>query len=737
MATKIEYDKVTPLQSIFNDYTFMTNDAAINSGETAGVINIMTFEDGGNAGFENDLPTFSYKIKVRFVNNDSPEINQQIVNTLGTNFSYHKTKLRYVQEVVPDEDENTKRTLFNKSHSYYNFQLPLYEEMSRNAEESSLPCYMFGSYHKQFESGYTAGLLQKQDPQLQGISEAAFVGKYPTHTNNNMRLFDFHSSYDFQKSYYTAFLELGAESVNADFNTMAMNLFVSEISSVQPKESELYHLPFYNFVKIPRSPSHSNSIREAIKSTSLIDIIMKHAHLKIQSEDLSSIEGNPLIEMLDLLDPDIPDEVRRRMRFNESDGIGISLYDPAHIDIQDDGQFDDFEYFSNIESIKLRLIDFIKSNRIEPKQVANGIDCYNEAIFYRVVKTRGGRATPVQTFYMFNAGNQKLSFIDTQVRYGTEYTYTFYPYYFVLGFDYEVVNTSYTESAQPHFEMEYRAIPSLKMIEANSGEFVTRIVEPPPRKPIIKFSNYKNKDNKIKLTVEDRTGTVIEDRYREELVTLSESDNQYKEHLSQYCGSLYPYYSNVASYGVFEVYRLEEMPETIRDFDGNLVQIISNNVADRYSRKRIKKTSTMHYLEHGKKYYYLFRARTHQDNFSNPSPVYEVEKIKDSDETILRVKTIKISTIEPVSYDTSFRKFLKLSYPEYHITGKSVTPSGDADTAIGPDVSLKLGDDDLPDNLWKYNSLSGSHIKLRLESKSTGKKIDFNLIFNYNQPENN
>ena len=81
--------------------------------------------------------------------------------------------------------------------------------------------------------------------------------------------------------------------------------------------------------------------------------------------------------------------------------------------------------------------------------------------------------------------------------------------------------------------------------------------------------------------------------------------------------------------------------------------------------------------------------------------------------------------------------FFKLSYPEYHTTARALIGNSETNTAIGPNIKLKLGDEGLPDNLWKYNSLSGSHIKLRLESKSTGKKIDFNLIFNYNQPENN
>ena len=74
--------------------------------------------------------------------------------------------------------------------------------------------------------------------------------------------------------------------------------------------------------------------------------------------------------------------------------------------------------------------------------------CYNDIIFYKVVKTRAGRTTPVQTFYFYNPSDndQKRQFVDTPIRYGTEYTYTFYPYYCVVGFEYEIENALYTPS---------------------------------------------------------------------------------------------------------------------------------------------------------------------------------------------------------------------------------------------------------------------------------------------------
>ena len=43
----------------------------------------------------------------------------------------------------------------------------------------------------------------------------------------------------------------------------------------------------------------------------------------------------------------------------------------------------------------------------------------------------------------------------------------------------------------------------------------------------------------------------------------------------------------------------------------------------------------------------------------------------------------------------------------------------------------------MDDPIWNYNDLRKQYIKLRLESKNTGKKIDFNLVFNIQKPKNN
>ena len=133
------------------------------------------------------------------------------------------------------------------------------------------------------------------------------------------------------------------------------------------------------------------------------------------------------------------------------------------------------------------------------------------------------------------------------------------------------------------------------------------------------------------------------------------------------------------------------------------------------------------------KYYYLFRTLTHYDNPSNPSPIYVVEKFKDADETFLNVGTYEFK--EPkINYQMPLRRFLKLSIEQEHLQIHEDTYANGLDNINNS--NLKLGSPIKEDSIWNYNTLDKNYIKLRLESKNTGKKIDFNLVFNYQKPEN-
>ena len=88
--------------------------------------------------------------------------------------------------------------------------------------------------------------------------------------------------------------------------------------------------------------------------------------------------------------------------------------------------------------------------------------------------------------------------------------------------------------------------------------------------------------------------------------------------------------------GKFEVFRLDEMPVSYNNFENAKILDVRN----KYS------STSVVYKENllpNKKYYYMFRAVNFIGVPSNPSPVYEVELIKDASRSkiVSRVITLE------------------------------------------------------------------------------------------------
>jgi len=150
-----------------------------------------------------------------------------------------------------------------------------------------------------------------------------------------------------------------------------------------------------------------------------------------------------------------------------------------------------------------------------------------------------------------------------------------------------------------------------------------------------------------------------------------------------------------------------------------------NSSIDAYSS-----TEFIDQIEHEKRYYYLFRAITPHSRASNPSCVFEVYLIQDADEVKLQVEGYHIEESAPkTDKKISIRRFLQLIPNSQHTTINSEN---------NPDPlsdSLQLGLSDSESSLWKYSDYSKNFIKLRLTSKTSGKKIDLNLTFKVKSEE--
>ena len=137
-------------------------------------------------------------------------------------------------------------------------------------------------------------------------------------------------------------------------------------------------------------------------------------------------------------------------------------------------------------------------------------------------------------------------------------------------------------------------------------------------------------------------------------------------------------------------------------------------------------------IKHQKKYYYAFKVLTHRGNPSELSPVYVVEMYEDADETFLTFDLYQEPEIEKFQNNFKMRKYMQIIPNFEHTIPNEQYLLETHSTAFDAMTEIKLGSEDLEEKVWAYDRNvpdDKKYIKLRLESKSSGRKMDINVIF--------
>jgi hypothetical protein len=172
----------------------------------------------------------------------------------------------------------------------------------------------------------------------------------------------------------------------------------------------------------------------------------------------------------------------------------------------------------------------------------------------------------------------------------------------------------------------------------------------------------------------------------------------------------------------FQIYRMDTPPTSYSDFAGNLRNTLSTLIPNK--EQIVRATSVAHdeTLLPNVKYYYMFRSIDYHGSFSNPTSVYEVELVDDAGAVYLLVKTHEFPVVSNDVSSIVMKKFIEI-IPSL----SQVTADVPANTTVSDPsdlVSVELGDIDEAENrIWDKT------FKIRLTSKKTGKKLDFNVTF--------
>ena len=124
-------------------------------------------------------------------------------------------------------------------------------------------------------------------------------------------IINFHSDYEYSTNYLLAYSGLGMGS--DDFSETS-KYFVTTPEITSPRADDLYHLPFYNFITIPKSVGNDAIFlpaRKSIENSDLSDITMRYAYMKEMMGEMDSIEGNPSFDLDEFLNEGITPAIER------------------------------------------------------------------------------------------------------------------------------------------------------------------------------------------------------------------------------------------------------------------------------------------------------------------------------------------------------------------------------------------------------------------------------------------
>jgi hypothetical protein len=339
------------------------------------------------------------------------------------------------------------------------------------------------------------------------------------------------------------------------------------------------------------------------------------------------------------------------------------------------------------------------------KQIFDNEDCHAEVLYYKIEKrTQNAGGVPIQNFWLFGKEGF-LEYHDTQVHKNETYHYTIKAKILVYGANYTIENLK-EENNEMKFDMVSR--PAFKILDVHLGQGAISIVPKLPMTPYVKFVNESNSENRIKI--------YLSLKYGDEKKGFTPLTNKDGEMISRQKISMQNTYDfkYIKESGKFEVFRHDVRPESYSDFSTKKVFDVKN--------KRPSTSVVFHDdVIPNKKYYYSFRAINTVGAPSNPSPVYEVELIKEADESRIVVSVVNLKK-DTTYYDKTFKRLLQIKPAflqeifddESEFVENLPSFKGHVD-----DISLGIN----THKVW------GRKLKIRIKSKDTGKIIDFNVKF--------
>ena len=414
--------------------------------------------------------------------------------------------------------------------------------------------------------------------------------------------------------------------------------------------------------------------------------------------------------------------------------------------------------------IKELVSDYVRSY----EQILKGETAYSETVVYQVrksVKRKGERhGRFIQNFWFSNSTDvTNINFMDTQVHYGQEYVYEVFAYTLIIGTRYDISNksldmspliksTDKLESMLKANDQDLKTMtfqdapysqavwytPALKIVKTRIHAESIMMFDTAPIVPEVEFVPYKGIAHKLLCVFKGSVG-------RTQLPTLfiNSDRNAYGPNFDQTeqqaVALQRKYQKNEILPGenllyesddrpeFFEVYRLTKAPYGYSDFDGQLYARVNTRIpsenetfpATNIMPKYADSAAMVDVIAPNTKYYYMVRQVDVHGNFSNPSPVFEVEMVKQKEVIYPIIKEYIFQDPIPRTNKKYFNKYIKIAPTVQQVLINNTEVESAFDAADG---AIQLGAADV--NIW------GKKYKVRITSTTTGKSADVNIQFN-------
>ena len=269
-------------------------------------------------------------------------------------------------------------------------------------------------------------------------------------------------------------------------------------------------------------------------------------------------------------------------------------------------------------------------------------------------------------------------------------------------------------------EYELNMRPVAEIIEVPYFTTTTAVLSKPPPPPEVSITPYRGVNDTLLLSI---SSTNIEvEQYP---IPIEEGEDKiFDMHLNaqnSLDGKIKFIQDDTTAF--FQVYRMDTPPTSYSDFAGGLRNTLSTLLPNK--EQIVRTTSIAHdeTLQPNVKYYYMFRSIDYHGNFSNPTSVYEVELVDDAGAVYLLVRTHEFPVITNDTPSIDMKKFIEIIPSLSQVTADIPVNTSVSDPSDL--TSVELGSiEDAEHRIWDKT------FKIRLTSKKTGKKLDFNVTFN-------